>query len=557
MLQFFFSFELQKTLKYFKTKTVAKLITTALFMLVFLFVASGIYFFFVNGFRFINAEAVDDIRLALTIFIYEIFSLVLAGVIVLSSVVSGIFNLFRSPNNNWLISSPGYTLFPKFILIRSIIASALPSSIVFIPAVMAFSRVNHLGVVSIIFILISVFLLIVTLCSITLSAILMVTTVYYRLSRTIQSLPFDFKGLVELLTVTIVGTIFLIWKTIASIDIVQLFKAENVDVDITASTISNHFVMLPTHPFAMQIMSWQNSEPLIALSYCSLLLLLAIGSTVLWWYISPTYYVLWQKFQEGNSRGLAPAANSTSKKMVYHFNGGRTLALFKKEALISSRNFKGILWLLFLFGIWFAQIATNVILGHNVSRYAADISNRAILLDAIQFIIALYFISSFALRFVFPSFSMEKKTSWILGSAPLSFTKIFTGKYLFYTSSFITIGLLMSSVNAGVLSLSLVSASYTAVLFIITTVTIVTCGLSLGALFPNTETDDPEVISTSMPGLFFTAFSLIYGTVSAWILYTSIQSSSLFPTLFFIVASALVSIIVLLGTPAIVRTRRQ
>jgi hypothetical protein len=152
---------------------------------------------------------------------------------------------------------------------------------------------------------------------------------------------------------------------------------------------------------------------------------------------------------------------------------------------------------------------------------------------------------------------MEKKTSWILGSAPLSFTKIFTGKYLFYTSSFITIGLLMSSVNAGVLSLSLVSASYTAVLFIITTITIVTCGLSLGALFPNTETDDPEVISTSMPGLFFTAFSLIYGTVSAWILYTSIQSSSLFPTLFFIVASALVSIIVLLGTPAIVRTKRQ
>lgn len=557
MLQLFFTFELQRTLKYFKTKTLAKLITSALFFLVFLFVATGIYFFFVNGFRFINVEATDDIRLALTIFIYEIFSLVLAGVIVLSSVVSGIFNLFRSTNNNWLISSPGFVLFPKFILIRSIVASALPSSIVFIPAVMAFSHVNHLGIVSVLFILLSVLLLIVALSSMTLLIVLLITTIYYNLSKKIRSLPFDFKGLVELLTVTTVSFIFLLWRTIADIDIVQLFKAENVDTAITAATISDHFMMLPTHPFAMEIMSWQNNDQLTALTYCLLLSILAAGSVALFWYSAPMYYVLWQKFQEGNTRGLTPSAHNNTTRTVYHFTGGRTLALFKKEALVSSRNFKGILWLLFLFGIWFAQIATNVILGHNISRYAADISSRTIILDAIQSIIALYFISSFALRFVFPSFSMEKKTSWILGSSPLSFTKIFIGKYLFYTATFVVIGLLMSSVNAGVLSLSLVSASYTTILFVVTTITIVTGGLSLGALFPNTETDDPEVISTSMPGLFFTAFSLIYGTVSAWILYSSITSSSIIPTVLFIIISLLVSVLLVFVTPSIVKKKQQ
>ena len=140
-MKLFLRFEFEKILKFFRTKTSAKLITSALFLVVFLFVGLGIYFFFVSAFRFINAEAVEDIRLALTLFIYEVFLLVLALVIVFSSMISGLFNLFQGQNNNWLISSPGYSLFPKVVLVRSLFSSLLPSMVMFLPAIFAFIKV--------------------------------------------------------------------------------------------------------------------------------------------------------------------------------------------------------------------------------------------------------------------------------------------------------------------------------------------------------------------------------------------------------------------------------
>ena len=80
----------------------------------------------------------------------------------------------------------------------------------------------------------------------------------------------------------------------------------------------------------------------------------------------------------------------------------------------------------------------------------------------------------------------------------------------------------MSYINSVVLNVPLAQAAYGMMLLVVTIIFIVTLGLSLGALFPNTETDDSETISTSMPGLFFTALSLVYGSISAFILYRSL-----------------------------------
>jgi Zn-dependent protease with chaperone function len=48
---------------------------------------------------------------------------------------------------------------------------------------------------------------------------------------------------------------------------------------------------------------------------------------------------------------------------------------------------------------------------------------------------------------------------------------------------------------------------------------LVTFGLGLGAIFPNFDSDDPEVISTSLPGLAFIFGSLFYGGVGAYLFY--------------------------------------
>lgn len=555
MTKLFLKFELGKIIKYFRDKTLAKLITGFLFMMVFLFIGIGIYHFFVSGFRYINVEAMEDIRLALTLFLYELFLLVLAGIIIFSSMVSGIFNLFRGGNNNWILSSPGYTIFPKLVLVRSLVSSALPLLVMFLPAILALHKVYSLSILSLFFITVSVILFLILLNALTLLAIVAVGFSYYQLSQKIGRILFTFKGLIALLLLLSTVTISIVWKAVINIDLVNLFKSEAVTTEVSIPSISNHFNFLPTHPFAMEIINWQTGQSGAALFDFSILLLLAILSVYMWWRLSFLFYPLWQKFQEGDVQTEAKISSSSRNRMLYHFNGSTTMVLFKKEVLISSRNFKGVLWFLFLLFIWLMQIGANVILNHNIQRYQPDISQKMVTLQVLQYIIAIYFICSFTLRFVFPSFSTEKKTAWILGSAPLSFTRIFFSKYLFYTSFFVAVGVLMNSINNSILNIPFTHAFYSMILFVSVIIFIVTLGLALGALFPSTKTDDPEVISTSMPGLFFTALALIYGAVSDWILYITLtQRNIVWLSLFVLVTFVLVGIL-LLKIPRLVKNR--
>ncbi len=436
MIKLFLSFELEKIVKYFKTEKLAKLITSFLFLLVFLFVGLGIYFFFVSGFSYINVNLEQSIRLPLTLFFYEIFLLVLTGIIIFSSLVSSVFSLFGGERDNWVISSPNYKIFPKLIFIRSSMISFWPFFVAFLPAILAFNKIYNLNILSLFFIFLSFILLLILLNALTLLAIVIVGFVYYRLARKITLLKFNFKGLIILLLFLVIITISAIWRNIANIDLVKLFKAdEKVAIDI--SGISNYFDFLPTHSFAMEIINWQNGQSGEALVNFSVLLFLAVIFVAVWWRLSHLFYPLWQKFQEGGFQSDPKSNVLSGRKTIYRFEGGRTWALFQKEALTLTRNPKGMLWFLFLSFIWLAQVGTSLILSKNIQTQQLDMSQKSAMLQSLQFIVAIYFICAFTLRFVFPSFSLEKKTAWILASAPLNFKKIFFGKHLFFSLFFV------------------------------------------------------------------------------------------------------------------------
>ena len=555
-MKLFLKFELEKIVRYYKTKTTAKLITTLLFLGVFFFIALGIYGFFVTGFRYINAEDVEGIRLALTLFLYEVFLLIFAGIIVFSTLVSGLFNLFRGDINNWVISSPGYRLFPRVVLIRSLFSSVLPLLVIFLPAVLAFNKVYGLGILTLLFITVSVGLLITLLNALTLSLVTLVGYLYYKISSRIPKLPFNFKGLVVLLFTLITVLVLTVWKVVSAIDLGKIFKAEEIDGVVGISNITVYFNLLPTHPLAMEIISWQTKDLSTALSYFVVLFVLTTLVSTLWWFGSSIFYGVWQKLQEGASNTAVKASNPSRFARVYQFTGSVRTVLFKKEALVLSRNLKGVLWFLFLFSIWVLQLATNVFLGNNVAKYETNIAEKIATVQAFQYIIAIYFISAFTLRFVFPAFSVEKKSAWILASAPLSFKKIFIGKYFFYASFFVILGLLMSYANSVVLGASFLHALYSLALLVVTITFIVTLGLSMGALFPSIETDDAESATTSMSGLFFTAFSLIYGAVSAWVLYVTLSVGTVSMLYLFVFASLVAIVVSLLKIPKIVGEKR-
>jgi hypothetical protein len=546
MIKLLLQFEIQKISKYFRTKTLAKTITTLLFFAIFLFVGIGIYHFFVSGFRYVHTETTDDIRMALSLFLYEVFLLVLGGIIIASSLVSGIFNLFKGVSNEWILGSPKYKFFPSIIFMRVFLVSLLPSIMMFLPAMLALGKVySAVNFVGLFFIIISVIAFLITLNAITLLYIICIGYIYYKISALYKRIQFRLGGLIFLIISSIIIITRELWQRVSSVDLVELFRADRDGDILTMSKIGEHFDILPTHPFAMELASWQNGQTKEAIIYFIFLLCIAFISILIWKYLSPLFYPLWQKLQEGNSR-----SNYFTKRIdtTFSFSGGITTVLFKKELLVSSRNFKAILWFLFLLLIWLLQIAANVLLDYNIRRHQPDLSQKIAILQAIQFIIAIYFISSFTLRFVFPSFSVERKTSWILGSAPLSFKKIFFGKYIFYTTFFIAIGVLMNYINTIVLNVPFTHGAYTMALLVSNIILIVSFGLSLGALYPNTETDDPEVISTSIPGLFFTAVSLIYGAISTFILRDALGTQHFFLLSFFMIITYILTISIVLFT---------
>ena len=553
MIHLFLRFEWQKTLKYFKTKKLAKIITGILFLLVFGFLGVGIFAFFVTGFRYIDVIVDPDLRLPLILFLYEIFLLILAGIIVLSSIISSLYHLFQGKYDNWLMSSPGYKLFPKLILFKSLRSSSWPIIIMFLPAVLAFYKVYDFNILSLALILISSLFFLITQGTLAMLFVLSIATLYYFASKKGMRLPFHFKGLIGILIVITTSFIIYVWKTIHNLDLIKLFKADNADTGVSLAELSSYFTYLPTHPFATLMIDLQSGLLGEAFTNFALLFIQALVPVLLWWYVSPLFYPLWQKFQEGSTQTNKKSIFGQSTEKPYLFFGSSAIAVFKKEALVSSRNMKGVLWFLFLLCIWFAQIAAHVILSKNVHRYQTDLTQQISTIETLQFIIALYFISAFTLRFVFPSFSVERKTLWVLASAPLDGVKIFFGKYIFYIISFITLGMSMSVVSASILNASFLYSVSSSLLFISTIIFIVTLGLAMGALFPSTESDDPEVISTSMPGLFFTALALIYVALAGGTLYLTLTKNSFTFLVSFIIITLILVAVILLTVPARVK----
>jgi len=549
MLKLFLKLEFGKGSKYFRTNKAAKSITGLLFFFVFFLVFSGIYLFFVYGFKYINANIEESLRLPITLFIYEIFLLVLVGIIVLSCTISSIFSLFRGANDNWIISSPAFRIFPKLVFVKSLLRSMWPFFVVFLPVVLALYKVYNLGALSLLFIFLSFIVLLVLADALTLSLIIAVSLIYYRVSRVFSRIRFSFGGLIAVILMLVVAAASLAWRISGNIDLVKLFRADATGAAADIAEISGHFYFLPTHPFAMEIVNWQSGRTAGALLDFYAILLFSAICVLIMWILSGRFYPLWQKLQEGSSGEDARRKAFFGSGITFRFRGGKLAALFKKESLVLMRNPRGMLWFLFLLAIWLAQAGANRVLGGNIHGHNLDLAQRLAMIQSLQFIVAVYFICAFTLRFVFPAFSVEKKTAWILASAPLSFRKMYFGKYLFYSIFFVVVGTAMSYINASILNLPFSHAAYSMLLFVAVVIFIVTLGLSFGAVFPNSETDDPEIISTSMPGLFFTALALIYGAFGDLALYFTLSSGNASSLLLFIATTIVLVAIMLKKTP--------
>lgn len=520
MFSILLNFEFKKISKFYKTKRLAKTVTTLLFVVIFMFVAAGIYLFFIEGFSYIKIIGQKFFRSAILLYLNQMFLLILSTIILFSAFIQCIFTLFRSKNDVWLMSTPGFHNIPNLIYLKTIFNSLWPFFVIFIPTTIAIQHSFNINFIGVLFILLSLLLLLIFIVTLTLLIIFFIGFIYYQIANFTKIFKINLKLLITFCIIFFIVLSANIWQRTINKDIIALFKADQIEGQATLEAIESLFYYLPTNYVAKEIYFWQTNNTNEALLNFFTFSLYTFILILAWLGMSYFYYPLWQKLQENNYHA-GTESKTIKHRETFNFSGGQTSALFKKEYLSFVRNGKNALWFLFLLFIWLAQTGINIMLQFNIKKYVLDTESVLAIILTLQFVTIVYFVSAFALRFVFPSFSSEKRTLWIIAHAPINYKKLFFSKFIFFQILFIIIGITIGAMNLNFLSIPANIAMEIFMLFLLAIIFIITLSLSFGAIFPNFETDDPSIISTSLPGLGFIFISLAYSAIGGFIIYNS------------------------------------
>ncbi len=527
----------RRVTRYFSQNRAAKITTASLFILLLLFLSAGIFSFFLHGFRFLSLSGY--FKDAILLYLSELFMLTIFVLMFVSALIIGLFSLFSGKDTQLLALSPRYSLMPLFILARMFLTSLWPMCILFFPALLALSFSYSLSFPGALLVILAISLLVALAVASALSLIFLIATTLSFLKKTVLT-----QNTLIFFTL-IVSTLFIYaaWHNTRSVSLNTLFAVETIEstaADI--SSIKSHFALLPSHPMALAFFAASHNDTKLLVR--SILMLTSfLGVACIPFLLLRKYHLaLWQHFQE----------TASSHRSYSHFKitplsraSGPLDALLRKEIITFFRNTKGMTWFGFFCLIWLLQSGSTFILNHQLSERPTTIPYIVITL---QIAAAIYFVNMFVLRFAFPSFSIEQKMRWVIESAPLNATHVFLARIGFYIPLLVLLGLLFSLLNT--FTTTLTSSQH---LFVLGTICLVSAtvtlyGLALGALFPNFETDDPEVLSTSLPGLTFIFTSVLYGGFAAAAMRYSLVSGEYALLMLFLFSSALI-ILVSLSIP--------
>ncbi|MDX1608335.1 MAG: hypothetical protein R3251_03945, partial [Candidatus Spechtbacterales bacterium] len=185
------------------------------------------------------------------------------------------------------------------------------------------------------------------------------------------------------------------------------------------------------------------------------------------------------------------------------------------------------------------------VIGERIGASGSDNIINAI--PSMQFVVIIFFVGAFVLRFAFPSFSQEGRASWVLGSSPIDLRQVFFQKLKLHLFLSFAIGGLASvmffirssDILAG-LELAAFSGIFQWFIFLPTvllvSITTAVIGLSLGIVFVNFKIEDPQLMSTSLPGMFLVFTFLILGFLGAVSIYQVILGSYFYLILLYLLS---------------------
>jgi ABC-2 type transport system permease protein len=208
--------------------------------------------------------------------------------------------------------------------------------------------------------------------------------------------------------------------------------------------------------------------------------------------------------------------------------GQRILALAEKDLKMFYRDPRQWVQTLLIAGIFLVYVT---FLSQVPSRFQALEVLFATLIAYLAFASLGYFITTLALRFVFPAMSLEGKSFWFILTSPLKRTHLLTIKIfplLIFLLSLTTAGsLLLSKVIS--LPAPLTYLSLGASLASVLSLTILTFGV--GTIWINLEENDPAKLASSIPAIITTM--LIFGFLTLITFLLSLPFDNYFQHLLF------------------------
>ena len=493
----------RRIIRYFSQNRAAKITTASLFLLLLLALSAGIFSFFLHGFRFLSLSGY--FKETILLYLSELFMLTVLILTFMSALITGLFSLF-SGKDKLLALSPKFLLIPTLVLSRMFLTSLWPILLLVVPALHALSlsyTVSFSGAF-------------LTIFALTLFVAFAVVSALSCIFLAAKTLSFFQKVLLKkqtLILLVFLISAFLIgiaWQHARSVSLHTLFSVETVEKTVADTTlIRSHFAALPSHPAALAFFAASHDDTGLLFRSIAILAALLGIALIPFLLLRKDHLLFWQHLQETDSAHITRIHSSIGA--LAHARGPLD-ALFRKEILAFFRNTRNMSWFGFFCLIWLLQSGSLFILNHQLSERPTVIPYIVI---TFQVAAAIYFVNMFVLRFVFPSFSMEQKMYWVVESAPIDGSKTFLARASFHVPFMTFLGLLFSLLNTITITLSFSEHVLVLGIIGIASATVTLYGLALGALFPNFETDDPEFLSTSLPGLTFIFTSVLYGGCAA------------------------------------------
>jgi hypothetical protein len=517
----FLSYPGQVIKRYLSRERFTRVFTISLFLIIIALVAVSIYTITFGGLGFISKNA--ELQNGLQFYIIQLFGLLVFVLGFINSILI-IASGFARKNYQWIAITPSFSIL-AFVQLFQLLTSSLWIFLAIItPVLLAignFTGISWFGFV------LSFLLTIALIITASVAGTFFYLVSIYILQGFSQLLQRNIVSQSRAILILIVFSIIAaigFWRTAIPQDFVQFFdgsSAEQID------TLREKLMLLPTFGISQVLHNILFESTSFGIRYALILMILSLAALIaLYALLRIQYLSIWQLLQEGNY--VADKSVNTPNYKAYNFPSSSIVhTIIDKELLLIWRDKKNLLWLLIVIALWGAQTAVSWRVTSNAATAYGVVEVIPNFVYPLILAIGLYFISALSLRFVFPTFSSERKVAWILGVAPISLWNIAVGKLIIYTGLFTFIGSPLLITNFTLLNFEFFPAVIYWLVFSLSIILIVQMAIFLSIRYPNRFSSDPETLSTTLPGLAFTTLALGGSLVISSIMYLALEKVDL------------------------------